>query len=213
MSAIELSGVSKRFGDVRPIGDFSLSIEPGTLSVLVGPSGCGKTTLLRLIAGLEVPETGRITLGGRVVTGDGIYAPPNARDVGFAFQDFALWPHKNVAAHLEFVLRARGLRRGKRLEEIETLLEVVELADKRRAYPATLSGGQQQRLAIARALAGEPRILLLDEPFANLDTRLRERILTEIVRRRAFGVTVLIATHDLDDIEASADRVVRMVTA
>jgi len=211
MSAIELSNVTKRFDRVTPIRDFTLSVAPGSLCAVLGPSGCGKTTLLRLVAGLEIPDHGTISLNGRVVSAEGVYVPPMHRGLGMAFQDFALWPHKTVQGHLQFVLRARGVRRRQRPAHVDALLDIVALEDCRRAYPATLSGGQQQRLAIARALAGNPGILLLDEPFANLDQDLRERILVEVRRRQQDeGVTILLATHDVDDIEAHADTTVSL---
>ena len=210
MSAIELEKVTKSFNAETPIHDFTLRVARGAFVLLLGPSGCGKTTLLRLIAGLEVPDSGVIALDGRPVSGP-VYIAPVQRNIGMAFQDFALWPHKTVAGHLEFVLRARGVRRHERVRRIGEALDWAELTEYRRAYPATLSGGQQQRLSIARALVTRPAILLLDEPFANLDPRLRARVLEAVLAaQRQDESTVLLATHDPGERQAHADEIIRL---
>ena len=211
MLAVELNGVSKRFGALEVLRGMSMRAEAGSCTCLFGPSGCGKTTLLRIIAGLERPDKGGLILFGNTVSAPGVFVPPEARGVGMVFQDFALWPHMRVARHLDFVLRPLRLPRAERRARVASLLGLVRLEDKRRAYPRELSGGQQQRLGIARALATRPRILLLDEPFSNLDDTLRTRIRTEIVRlKREEKTTVLIATHDMEDATGLADTVLDM---
>lgn len=211
MPAVELISVTKNFGDQRVIDGLSAAVEPGHALCLFGPSGCGKTTLLRLIAGLERPDAGTIRIASVTVNGEGIHVPPMARNVGMVFQSFALWPHLRAEHHLDFVLRARRMTRKQRRTEIDALLELVQLEDKRRAYPNELSGGEQQRLDIARALATRPRVLLLDEPFAHLDAAVRGRIGADVERRmRDEDVTVIVATHDLDEIEHLDASVLRM---
>jgi iron(III) transport system ATP-binding protein len=211
MRAVELTGVSKSFGGAVALAETTLAVAAGEAVGLFGPSGCGKTTLLRIAAGLETPDRGRVLIGGRPAAGDGVFLPPRERGIAMVFQDFALWPHLTVMGHLDFVLRGRALTRGQRRERIAAGLDLVELRERGRERPMRLSGGEQQRLAIARALATASPILLLDEPFANLDARLRERIVAELVRRkRAENVAILIATHSRDDLAILADRVVMM---
>ena len=208
MWAVELTEVDKRFGSREVLRDFSLRVEHGTGVCLCGPSGCGKTTLLRLIAGLARPDAGSISLQGTRVSGEGHWVPPTERGLAMAFQDFALWPHMRVERHLSFVLAdvPRSERRGR----IARLLDLCGLEEKRRAFPAELSGGEQQRVGIARALATEPDILLLDEPYSNLNDAHRERINKEIARRQELGLTVVAASHELNSVEAIAGRVVPM---
>jgi ABC-type Fe3+/spermidine/putrescine transport system ATPase subunit len=202
MDAIEFDNVTKDYGRAMPLRDFSARIPEGVFAAVLGPSGAGKTTLLRLAAGLERPSAGTIRLFGE----DAASLAPHRRGVGMAFQDFALWPHRTVHGHLKFMLGGAKLTRAQRDERIAHLLDVVCLGEVAGAYPATLSGGQQQRLSIARALAREPRVLLLDEPFANLDDALRERILSEIARRVCEeNVTVLCATHAPEEAGGAVD--------
>lgn len=201
MYAIEFDNVTMDYGRAVPLRDFSARVPAGAFAALLGPSGAGKTTLLRLAAGLERPSAGSIRLFGADAAG----IAPHRRGAGMVFQDFALWPHKTVRGHLAFVLPGAKLSRAARDERIARLLDAVCLDTVAEAYPATLSGGQQQRLSIARALAPDPRLLLLDEPFANLDDALRERILGEISRRvREEGVTALCATHAPEDLGAAS---------
>lgn len=208
---IELINVDKQFSGVPVLRALSLTAEAGQLLCLSGPSGCGKTTLLRLIAGLETPDAGTIRIQGTVVSGNGVFVPPMFRNVGMVFQDFALWPHLCVERHLDFVLRTQRLSRNERRDRVARLLDLCRLEDKRRAYPGALSGGQQQRLTIARALATRPAILLLDEPFSNLDDELRARIGTEIMRlKRDDHVALIMATHDLEEPAVAPDRVFRL---
>ncbi|MDX9975563.1 MAG: ABC transporter ATP-binding protein [FCB group bacterium] len=213
MPAIELSNIAKAFGPLRVLRDVSLSVDAGEALAVVGASGCGKTTLLRIVAGLDAPDAGRVCLNDSVVSDDGVFVPPVERGVGMVFQDFALWPHMSVERHLDFVLRAQRIARNERRGRTDALLDLCRLEDKRRAYPAELSGGQQQRVGIARALATEPRILLLDEPFSNLDADLRDRIAQELLRRKRGGLAMLLAVHAPEDAAALADRTIALTTA
>jgi ABC-type Fe3+/spermidine/putrescine transport system ATPase subunit len=187
------------------VDGFSLALAPGTFFALLGPSGCGKTTLLRLVGGYRRPQAGVVLLGGRDVT----RLPPERRDVGMVFQNYALFPHLSARANVAFGLEMRGVSRRERRERVEAVLDRVGLAAAERdRKPAALSGGQQQRVALARALVLAPQVLLLDEPFANLDRRLREELRGELrdLQRRA-GVTTLLVTHDQEEALALADRV------
>ena len=197
-------GVRRRGDDDKPALDgVSLTIEDGAFFTLLGPSGCGKTTLLRCIAGLEVPDEGEIRLGDRVLfsSAKGINVPPNRRDLGMVFQSYAIWPHMDVAGNVAYPLTVRGRRRAYTRTEIDRrvfeLLEVIQIAHLARRKATMLSGGQQQRLAMARALVMEPPVLLLDEPLSNLDTRLREDLRIELTRiQEQLGVTSVYVTHD-----------------
>jgi ABC-type Fe3+/spermidine/putrescine transport system ATPase subunit len=211
MPRIELKALSKRFGTVEALPPTTLAISAGECLCLFGPSGCGKTTLLRLVAGLETPSTGEVLFDEKQVSGDTFFVPPRERDVGMVFQDFALWPHMPVQRHLNFVLADTKLSKAQREVRTNELLDLCRLNDRRRARPSQLSGGEQQRVSIARALATAPSLLLLDEPFAHLDSDTRDRIIAEILRRkREEGVTILLATHNEADAELLADRTVRM---
>ncbi|MBX7255606.1 MAG: ATP-binding cassette domain-containing protein [Candidatus Hydrogenedentes bacterium] len=211
MPDIEFRTVSKRFGDTLVLERISLRVEHGKGLGLFGPSGSGKTTVLRLIAGLERADFGEIVINGKSVIQGWCEARLKGLEVGMVFQDLALWPHMNMERHLEFVLRGRGLSRKERLHRAHALLEFCGLDGKRRAYPASLSGGEQQRLAIARALVTEPDVLLLDEPFANLDETLRERFVEEFNSRKTKKMTTLvISSHDRGDFARLADQVVEM---
>ncbi|MFW6088416.1 MAG: ABC transporter ATP-binding protein [Gemmatimonadota bacterium] len=209
--ALELDGVGKRYpGAVDPaLSDVSLRVGPGELVAVVGASGCGKTTLLRLIAGLEFPDEGVIRLGGQVVAGEAAWVPPERRGVGLVFQDFALFPHLCVSDNVAYGLR--HLPRAERRARTGQMLELVGLNELRERYPHQLSGGQQQRVALARALAPAPRLLLLDEPFSNLDTPLKIVLQKELARLlEASGVPTLLVVHEVEDIVALADRVAVM---
>src|SRR5687768_6854233 len=166
---------SKRFGEVRAVERASLCVDHGELVALVGPSGCGKTSLLRLIAGFEHPDEGEVCLEGSVAAGPGRFAPPERRRVGMVFQDYALFPHLSVAENVGF-----GVSRGERADRVAELLELVGLADCELRYPHELSGGQQQRVALARALAPRPAVVLLDEPWSNIDPLLRASMRGEL---------------------------------
>jgi ABC-type Fe3+/spermidine/putrescine transport system ATPase subunit len=209
--AIAVTSVSKLF-DGRPVVDtISLTVAPGESVVVLGPSGCGKTTLLRLIAGLTRPDTGQIGLHGRPVSGPGTFVPPHQRELGFVFQDLALWPHLAVRGNLEFVMRARGVPKGERRARAEEVLRLVHIDQFAAARPHQLSGGEQQRVALARALVGRPRLLLLDEPLSSLDAELRATLRDELRRlQRSLQLTTIYVTHDPDDATALADRVIQM---
>lgn len=212
-SLIELRNVSKSFGATRAVEDVSLSIERGAICVLLGASGCGKTTVLRLIAGLEAPDSGEIWLNGERVAAQGVWQPPEMRRVGMVFQDYALFPHMSVRQNVAFALAALDgkLSRAERDGRVRRMLELVGLADRAERFPHQLSGGEQQRVALARALAPEPSVVLLDEPFSNLDAALR-RTMREEVRRilRAANATAIFVTHDQEEALSLADTVVIM---
>ncbi|WP_058896297.1 ABC transporter ATP-binding protein [Herbaspirillum rubrisubalbicans] len=182
----------------------SLRLQPGELGALIGPSGSGKTSLLRAVAGLEPAQAGRILLDGQLLEGDGVRVAAEARRIGMVFQDFALFPHLDVAANIGFGLR--GMARTQREQIVTQMLDLVGLPEAGRKFPHQLSGGQQQRIALARALAPQPRLLLLDEPFSSLDVELRERLahdVRDILKRT--GTTALMVTHDQLEAFAVAD--------
>ncbi|MBY0260609.1 ABC transporter ATP-binding protein [Methylobacterium sp.] len=211
---LDLRGIGLRFGAVRALADVSLQVRPGEILALLGDSGCGKSTLLRAIAGLEQPETGTIRLDGTLVSEDGRGVAPEARGVGLMFQDYALFPHLTVAENVRFGLHGKSLQ-GKSAAEARAIaqarLEQVGLADRARSYPGTLSGGESQRVALARALAPGPRVLLLDEPFSNLDRRTRDQVRDDTLAvLRASGATTLLVTHDPEEALGFADRIALM---
>lgn len=202
---IEFKDVSKRFGDYEALVGLSFTVSEGTLLTLLGPSGCGKTTCLKLIAGIIAPDAGEIWLNGRQVASATHSLPPEQRRVGMVFQDYALFPHLNVAGNISFGLRAGRTEKQARVAE---LLGLVGLQGLDAQMPYVLSGGQQQRVALARALAPEPDILLLDEPFSNLDTALRAQVRAEVrdILRRT-GKTAVFVTHDREEALSLSDRV------
>jgi iron(III) transport system ATP-binding protein len=205
-SMIRLGDVTKRFGAVTAVDRASLCVARGEVVALLGPSGCGKTTLLRLVAGFERPEGGSIVVGERAVAGGCTWVAPEARRVGMVFQDYALFPHLTVAANVGF-----GLPRRLRATRVPELLEIVGLVGLEKRFPHELSGGQQQRVALARALAPSPELVLLDEPWSNVDPFLRESLraeVTEIIR--PLGVTILLVTHDREEAFSLADRIALM---
>ncbi len=192
-ATVEVDGVHKSFGATRVLRDVSIGVAAGTMVALLGPSGCGKTTLLRIIAGLETADAGVIRLGERTVTGAGTDVPPEKRRVGMVFQDWALFPHLSVAKNVGYGL-PRAERDGDRVDRALAMVGLSGMGDR---VPGTLSGGQQQRVALARAIAPEPSVLLLDEPFSNLDTALRVQVRTEVHHLLLdLGITTLFVTHD-----------------
>ena len=199
MPEILLKNVSKRFGKVVAVDQLNLQILSNAFLTLLGPSGCGKTTILRMIAGLETPTEGSITIGNRVVfdSEQGINLPPNRRNVGFLFQNYALWPHMTVYQNIAFGLENLKWDRKKVKERVETLLEMLRIESFENRYPNELSGGQQQRVAIARTLAPEPKVLFMDEPLSNLDAKLRMEMRSELKRlHRDTDSTIVYVTHD-----------------
>ncbi len=206
MSSLSCKDLHKSFGDVRAVDGFSLEAPSGSIVALLGPSGCGKTTSLRLIAGFERPDSGSVRIGGRVLADAGEFVAPERRRVGVVFQDYALFPHMDVAANVAY-----GLGRRPDPEPVARALALVGLADAGGRSVHELSGGQQQRVALARALAPTPDLVLLDEPFSNLDAGLRDRLRQEV---RAIlleaGVTVLFVTHDQEEALSLADTVAVM---
>ena len=207
MALLEIRKVSRQFGDTKAVEDVSLSIEAGEFFTLVGPSGCGKTTLLRLIAGFEEPDTGELLLDGRPLTG----IPPEKRPVHTVFQSYALFPHMSVAENIAFPLQMAGTAAEEIRRRVDEALELVHLAEKTRHFPHELSGGQRQRVALARALVNKPRLLLLDEPMAALDAKLRQQITGELIAlQRAVGITFVFVTHSQEEALAVSHRIAVM---
>jgi ABC-type Fe3+/spermidine/putrescine transport system ATPase subunit len=209
---ISIRSVGKRFGSQQAIAGVSLDVGAGEVVVILGPSGCGKTTLLRLIAGLEVPDEGEVWLDGRRVAARGrSLVPPYRRRIGFVFQDLALWPHLSVEGNLQFVLESARISRRERSAKAQEVLKLVRIEQLAKRLPHQLSGGEQQRVALARALVGQPRVLLLDEPLSNLDPELRAALRIELARlQRTLGITMVLVTHDREDADELANRTVRM---
>jgi iron(III) transport system ATP-binding protein len=206
-NSIAVSGAVKRFGDTEVLRQVDLRVKPGAVVALLGPSGCGKTTLLRSIAGLERLDGGEVSIGGRLVSGDRTHVPPERRRVGMVFQDWALFPHLSVAQNVGYGL-PRAERGGAR---VDAALAMVGLAGMGDRSPTTLSGGQQQRVALARALAPQPGVLLLDEPFSNLDSALRVQVRTEVHQLLAdLEVTTVFVTHDQEEAFVLGDEVAVM---
>jgi iron(III) transport system ATP-binding protein len=204
VASVELRGIRKRYGAVEVVCGLDLSVAQGTVLCLLGGSGCGKTTTLRMIAGLERPDEGSVRIGEALVSGPGVFVPPERRGLGMVFQSYAIWPHLDVFENVAFPLR----RAGRPLEPVVPLLEQLGLGGLARRRPDQLSGGQQQRVALARALVADPAVLLLDEPLSNLDTRLRIEVrsqIRELVTAR--GITAVLVTHDHDEAFAIADQV------
>jgi spermidine/putrescine transport system ATP-binding protein len=199
---VSLEGVTKRFDDVVAVDDLTLEIPRGTFFALLGPSGCGKTTTLRMIGGFEEPSEGRLLLAGRDVTG----LPPFRRDVNTVFQSYALFPHLTVFENVAFGLRRKGVARAQIRGRVHELLALVGLEGLDRRKPRQLSGGQQQRVAVARALAGSPRVLLLDEPLGALDLKLRKAMQLELKRiQHELALTFVHVTHDQEEAMTMAD--------
>lgn len=207
---VRLRAVTKRYGGKAAVRDISLEVSRGEYVALVGPSGCGKTTLLRLIAGLEQPDAGEIWLDGRLASSPTQLVAPHRRGVGLVFQSLALWPHLTVEEHVAFVLEPAFKRRDLAVA-IDGLLDSVKLRGKRGSYPSQMSGGEQQRLALVRAIATLPSLLLLDEPMSSLDRQARGELAQEIkALREESRFTVLHVTHDWRDVRGLADRVIEL---
>ena len=211
-SALAVTDVTKRFGAHLALDNVSFGVAVGKVAVIVGPSGCGKTTLLRVIAGLEVPDTGEVVLNGSAVSTAGrIVAPTHQRRLGFVFQDLALWPHLTVGENLDFVLGSAHVSAAERARRTRGALALVRIEQYSARYPHQLSGGEQQRVALARAIVGEPSVLLLDEPLSSLDPELRVELRSELARlQHALTLTMVYVTHDREDAAALADQVIEM---
>ncbi|OFX02408.1 MAG: hypothetical protein A3D94_06430 [Alphaproteobacteria bacterium RIFCSPHIGHO2_12_FULL_66_14] len=206
---VRIEGLSKRFGAVTAVDNVDLDVAPGELFALLGGSGCGKTTLLRLLAGFETPDAGRIFIDGQDMTG----VPPHLRPVNMMFQSYALFPHMNVAENVGYGLRRDGVAKPEIARRVGEALDLVRLADLGQRRPAQLSGGQRQRVALARALVKRPKLLLLDEPLAALDRKLREGTRFELVRLQAeLGLTFVMVTHDQGEAMSMASRLAVMDT-
>ena len=209
-SSVRFERVSKKFGGVVAVNEVSFEIEAGNLVTLLGPSGCGKTTTLRMIAGLELPSSGRVFIGAQEVTS----LPATARDVAMVFQSYALFPHMTVIENVAYGLTVSGVRRAEAHGRAEQALTLVGLAGFGARLPSELSGGQQQRVAVARAVVLEPQVLLFDEPLSNLDAKLRRHVREEIRDlQRQLGITAVYVTHDQAEALAISDRVIVMSNA
>lgn len=207
MAYVSIQQITFRFASGQPavIDGLSLTMSRGEMVGILGASGSGKSTLLRLIAGLEVPERGSITIDGRLMADERIFIEPEKRGVGMVFQDYALFPNMTVAGNIVFGLHK--VKKTMRRLRLEQMLELVQMSDYAKRYPHELSGGQQQRVALARALAPQPSVLLMDEPFSNLDAHLKVAIRTELkqILQKA-NMTCLLVSHDQADIDAICDR-------
>jgi iron(III) transport system ATP-binding protein len=212
MAILKVEGLTKLFKDLKALDNVSFEFEKGILSFL-GPSGCGKTTLLRSIAGLEIPDAGSIWIGDKLQTSieQGVLIPPYSREIGFVFQNYALWPHMTVFKNVAFGLNLRKLPGDETKRRVLAALDLVGLGGREDRYPSQLSGGQQQRVALARSLALEPRLILLDEPLSNLDAKLREEMRGELRKLiKKVGISALYVTHDQDEAFTISDAVIVM---
>ncbi len=204
MTKVELTGISKKFGDFTALKALDCTIESGELVALLGPSGCGKTTTLRMISGLESPTTGEILFDGKDISGYAV----QSRNVGMVFQRYALFPHMSVAKNITFGLDVHHVGKSEIAERLDEILDIVQLREFKDRFPSQLSGGQMQRVAIARTLITKPSVLMMDEPLANLDTKLRGEMRAFIKKlQRSFGITTIFVTHDQTEAMELADRI------
>ncbi len=209
VAALQLNGIGKTFGGLAVLAGIDLSVSKGEIICLVGRSGCGKSTLLRIIAGVETPDAGTVRMNGTEIAGPAVFVEPEKRRIGFVFQDYALFPHLTVEQNVVFGLK--GWARQEARARTAEMLEHVRLSHLADRYPHTLSGGEQQRVALARALAPKPDILLMDEPFSNLDRGLRDSVREETIDLlRALRTTAIMVTHDPEEALSAGDRVVLM---
>ena len=203
-SSVQFRQVTRKFGKVVALQDFSLNVEPGELVTLLGPSGCGKTTALRVLAGIDELHTGTVSINGEVLTS----VPAHRRNIGMVFQAYSLFPNMSVSENISYGLRMRGFNAHKRREKSGEMLELVQMSALADRMPAELSGGQQQRVALARAIAIEPRVLLLDEPLSALDAQIRVQIRDEIRRiQKTLGITTIFVSHDQEEAMSISDRI------
>lgn len=204
MSGLTLRNITKSFGSTKAVDGLDLQIGEREFVSILGPSGCGKTTLLRMLAGLEQPDSGEILIGDKVVND----LPPARRDIAMVFQTYALYPHMSVAGNIEYPLRKRGFSKKERLLKLNAAAELLQLGDLLRRKPRELSGGQQQRVALGRAMVRDPEIFLLDEPLSNLDAKLRAHMRAELIRlQRRIGRTMVYVTHDQLEAMTMSDRI------
>lgn len=204
---LSLQHISKNFGEGNVLDDISLDVERGEFITLLGASGCGKTTTLRIVSGLETPDTGSVFLSGKDVT----KLPPEAREVNTVFQSYALFPHMNVEKNVAYGLKLRGMPKAQIAKRVDEMLRLVQMEDFKKRMPAQLSGGQRQRVAIARALAPAPQLLLLDEPLGALDLQLRRAMQVELKRlQKQLGITFIYITHDQEEALNMSDRIAVM---
>jgi iron(III) transport system ATP-binding protein len=207
---LEVDGIRKAFDEVVALDGVELLPRDGEFITILGPSGCGKTTLLRIVAGFELPDAGEVRMAGRVVSDGrrGVIVPPERRELGMVFQTYAVWPHMTVDQNVSYPLRLRRRPREEVRRRVAEVLELVGLTGLERRLPSQLSGGQQQRVALARALAPEPRLLLLDEPLSNLDAKLRERMRRDLrLIQQEVGITTILVTHDQSEAIELSDRI------
>jgi len=211
VSFLEIRNISKSYGSQIVLNDINATIEKGEFLCILGPSGCGKTTLLRIIAGLETADSGRVFIGGKDCT----FMPPSKRNFGIVFQSYALFPNMTVLENILFGLKQqKGMSSDERKNKAYEMLDLVDLNEHCHKYPRQLSGGQQQRTAIARAIALSPSYLLLDEPLSALDAKVRARLRTEIrALQRKIGITTIMVTHDQEEALTMADRIIVMNNA
>ena len=208
MAAIVCRKLKKTFDGVQALGGVSCALARGELLLVLGPSAAGKTSLLRVIAGLERPDSGTVCIWDRMVTGPKALVAPHQRDLGFVFQRPTLWPHLSVLANVSLALGGRGMKRAERRAAARAALAELGMTGREEAWPATLSGGELQRVALARAFVTRPRILLLDEPFASLDTVLRKELLATLIGlKEKHSVSMICVSHRFEEVFAAADRI------
>lgn len=212
MASIQLKNISKSFGDVKVINDISFTVDKGELISILGASGCGKTTLLRLIAGLEYPDSGQIEINGVVHSiGDKIFIQPENRNIGMVFQNLALWPHLTIFGNVEFGLRCKKFSKKERASKVNKMLELVGIFSGKDRYISELSGGEKQRVALARTLAVGPDVVLFDEPFNSLDYDLRCKIRYEVKNLlKSLKITGIYVTHNRDDAVFMSEKIIMM---
>ena len=208
MSTVTIKNLTKSFGSSQVLKEFNEEFHDREFVTLLGPSGCGKTTMLRMIAGFEIPTTGEIWIDDKLVSGGKTFLPPEKRDIGMVFQSYAVWPHMNVFDNVAYPLQIKHVKKEEIRTRVEKILETVHLSRYADRLPNQLSGGQQQRIALARALVAEPNLLLLDEPLSNLDAKLRESMRFEIKDiTKSLGISVVYVTHDQTEAMAMSDRI------
>ena len=213
MAEVKIESVSKLFGEVKAVNNFTATVRDGEFVSILGPSGCGKTTMLRMIAGFEKASMGEIFIGDQLVSSSKVrkFLPPEKRNIGMVFQSYAVWPHMSVFDNVAYPLRIRRVNSQEMQAKTMKALELVHLDQYAERFPNQLSGGQQQRVALARALVAEPRLLLLDEPLSNLDAKLRESMRFEIKElQKKLAITVIYVTHDQAEAMAMSDRIIVM---